>query len=309
MARPVITNLSSTPTIILRLDPFFGPSFNQRNLTVLKGNPDLEPAKTHNFDASFEWYDNRIGVVKLGAFYKRIDNLLETVDAFGSVGLEGVAGVLPSDPRYQDVIANPDNYDILIRTPVNSQKAAEIWGFEVALEKQFTKLPGALSGLGIYANYTFSDSSKQLPLNFFDPVVNAAGTGISLTNTRVVLEDVPFNGQAKHSGSVAVTYNKYGFDGNVAYTHQGRRINAPAAFYLHDYEEAFATLDARLAYDFEMGPGKFKVFVEGSDLLRGAEDSARNLAIGGALQDQPKYIYSRSFFGGRQLRIGFGATF
>jgi TonB-dependent receptor len=310
VARPQISLLSKTPNISLFLAPSFGPNRNQPSLNIVKGNPDLKPSRTHNFDISAEYYDKDVGVAKFGFFYKRIDNLLESNVGSGLGVLEESITLLPSDPRFQDVIDNTSSYFVLVTTPVNNNDPAHIWGVEASIEKQFTFLPGVLSGLGFYGNYTYTSSSKNQPLTWQSkPVQDAGGAVIGFETVNIVVPDVRFDGQAKHSGTIGLTYNKYGVDANVAYTAQSRRQTSFDSFSLPRFEEAYATLDARIEYRTKLRLAEFSVYVEGTDLLRGPNDASIRTSQGADDGVTGKYYNSARYFGGRQLRAGFRATF
>ena len=310
VARPQISLLSSTPSLLLFLKPTSGPDSNQPFLQVLKGNPGLKPAETHNFDFSAEFYDRHAGVLKLGAFYKQIHNMLESNYENGEGALSDVADLLPDDPRFQDVIANPSAYYISVRLPENAKSPARIWGIEASVEKQFTFLPGVLSGLGVYANYTYTNSSKKQKINWaYSPVLDDDGNVTGYENVTLTVPDVRFNGQAKNSGSLGLTYNKYGIDANVAYTWQGRRQTAFGDNNLGTYEEAYGTLDMRVEYRFDLGPSKARFYVEGSDLLRSVSDSALASTIGADDGVTPKYYVGGTYYGGREIRVGLSASF
>lgn len=309
VARPQIALLSSTPFIQLQQNRLVTPA-GLPVLDVQKGNPDLKSARTNNFDVSAEYYDENVGVVKLSGFYKRISNLLETNVTSGAGALEDVAGVLPDDPRFQDVVANPNNYLVRVSLPGNNPDTATIWGIEAAIEKQFTFLPGFLSGLGVYANYTYSKSSKNQPIVWsFSPVLDAAGNVVRRESTVVTVPNVPFNGQARHSGTASLTYNKYGLDASLAYTFQARRQTTFQANNLSNFEEAYGTLDARAEYRFKLGGGDFSVYAEGLDLLRGPHDPSLVTTVGADDGVTGKYYDSARYFGGRQVRVGLRASF
>ena len=308
IARPQINLISSANLFLLNQNTFFGPSGNQRLLSVRKGNPDLKPADSRNFDLSMEYYFDSVGVIKLGAFYKSISNLLENNTASGEVSLADIT--LPDDPAYQDVLNNPEDYFILVSTPLNNDDDAEIWGFETSFEKQFPRLPGFWGGLGIYANYTYTDSSKEQPITWSEaPVLDGSGNVIGLQTESIVISDVRFNDQAKHSGTFGLTYNKYNFDANIAYTAQSRRQTAFAGNGLPFFEEAYETLDFRGEYRFRAGGGQYRVFLEGLDLLRGSDDASLLRTRGADDGRTRKYYDSGTYFGGRQLRVGVLATF
>ncbi|MDE8652472.1 TonB-dependent receptor [Novosphingobium album (ex Liu et al. 2023)] len=305
VARPQINLLSQTPGVTLFLGPLPGPRGNLPSLFVQSGNPDLKPARTDNFDLSLEHYDGAIGVIKLGVFYKRFHNLLESTYLSGAATIDAVRGVLPDDPRFADVLANPNNYNLTLFRPLNNEDTADLWGVEAAIERQFTFLPAPFDGLGVYANYTYANSSKNQPITWTaKPVLDAQGAIVDFESEDIVLRDLPFSGQAKHSGTLGLTYNKKGFSGNLAYTMQGRRTVGYIGNGISNFEESFGTLDFRAQYSTKLAGGDFQIFLEGSDLLRGASDSGLRSSQGTGSGSNGRYLYRGSYYGGRQLRAG-----
>ena len=304
IARPQIELLTDESRYTIVLAPFFGPNRNQPVLNVNLGNPDLQPAETDNFDLSLEWYEGDVGIIKLGAFYKRINNLLESNVSDGETDvIDNV--VFPDDPELQAILANNDFFTRVFQ-PQNNEDVGEIWGIESAFERQFPNLPGTLSGLGIFANYTFTESSKQQPVSWDNaPITDGDGNIVDFGSTQVIIPDVSFNEQPKHSGSFGVTYNKYGIDANIAYTGQSRRRATFGGNGLSVFEEAFETLDARVEYRFTpSGYGTYRVFLEGTDLLSSTNDPALETTQGEDDGVTLKYFTGGQYFGGRQLRIG-----
>lgn len=146
------------------------------------GNPELEPTTAMNIDLMAEHYFTSVGVLSGGFFYKQLKDYI-----YAST-YEQNGGVFA-------------NYETT--QPVNGEEAT-ILGFELNWQQQLTFLPGALSGLGIYANYTFTDSEAEVP-----------GRD----------EKITLPGQAQHVGNVALSYEKYGFSGRVALNFAGEFIS------------------------------------------------------------------------------------
>lgn len=306
IARPQISQLSTENRVSLFLQPLFGPNFNQPRLSVSKGNPDLKSARTDNFDLSLEYYDRNIGVIKAGAFFKRIKNLLES-NSFSTVAaLDGV--VLPDDPRFDDVLANPSDYNIIVNQPFNNSKAGKIWGLEFALERRFNFLPGALSGLGIYANYTYANSSKTRIQSFeYSPVLDSANNLIGFETINIVTNDFPFANQSKHSGTAGLTYSKYGIDAALYYTAQSRKLGSPGSHGLNGYEQPFSTLDLRVEYAFHLAGADARLNLQGLNLLKSKSDPVSKVGTSGP--DVGTYINQAFYLGGRQLRAGLSIAF
>ena len=291
VARPQIRNLSSNKIIFLDLRPTYGPAQNQPFISVTEGNPDLNPAETDNFDLSVEYFDNNIGAIKLALFYKKIENLLESNVSFGSDSLDGAD--LPDDPGFNNL---PSDIFIRVTRPENAKSSAKIWGIETSIEKQFTSLPGWMGGLGVFANYTYSDSARDLLFS------------ISGIDEEVVIPDFDFTQQPEHSGTVAITYNMHNLDASIAYTEQARRLNSFRPNNLSIYDESDSTLDFRAEYWVPWRESDFRIWFEASDLLKGRSSPDVLRTLGGT--GQTRRIYTGgNFFGGRVFRLGISTTF
>lgn len=287
VARPQIQFQNGVQSVSFQLRPIFGPNGNQPQLLVSLANPDIKPAVTKNYDLSFEKYFQDVGQVKLSFFYKSIENLLGFAVADPSGSLDGVT--IPDDPRLADL----SGFFIQTTRPVNGDNPAEIYGLEVAVEKQFGFLPGALGGLGFYGNYTYTKGQRDQQTVF---------------NNQNITRKVPISGAPKHSGTAALTYNKYGIDATLAYTVQGRRFDGFGDFGFDFYSEARSTLDFRAEYRFDPGPGQWRVWVEASDLMKGRKD-ADVISTQGGVNGVPKVYTGGNYYGGRRGSIGLSVNF
>jgi TonB-dependent receptor len=112
--------------------------FSPDNQTLQRGNPNLVPTTSMNFDLMYEHYFKSVGVFSAGGFYKDVDNFI-----------------------YQNTQLNvndPDFGQLLQSTRPENGGTANVYGFETSIQRQFDFLPGIWKGLGIFANYTFTDS-------------------------------------------------------------------------------------------------------------------------------------------------------
>lgn len=304
VSRPQVVFLTNRSQPQLVLAPFYGPNFDKPFLFLTQGNPNLKPSYTHSFDIGAEYYDKNVGVAKINFFYKRIANLLEANSRTTLASLEGID--LPDDPRFQDVFNNPSNYFIQINIPQNNDKPAHIWGIETTLERRLNFLPGRLKGLGIFANYTYARSKKTEPYVWsLEPVLEDSGAVVEYRNTVVNISGVAFNGQAKHSGTAGISYSLPTIEARVSYTMQssGTASSGFLPYGQAPRTAAFGTLDARLEYRLNRGflPNS-RFYVEGYDLLRGPGDAGYRSSLGGQPTDA-------LYYGGRQIRVGFSASF
>jgi TonB-dependent receptor len=153
------------------------------SVNLSQGNPALKPALSTNLDAMVEYYFEPIGLFSAGVFQKDVDDFVFTSRTTGTFN------GLPAR------ISRPEN-----------AQGGEIRGFELAYQQKFVQLPGALGGLGVYGNYTYTDSSVRAP--FID---NA--TGLSTRSRSVQLP-----GQSETTYNLAVFYERHGLNARLAYT-------------------------------------------------------------------------------------------
>lgn len=131
ISRPPPTNL--LPTLVP----------NETNNTLSGGNPDLKPYTSDNFDVTVAKYFTGIGQLSAGVFLKQITNYFRTFQS-----------TVPS---------GPDNgfggeYSGWTLTQNRNIGSARIRGIELNHQQQYTFLPGALRGLGSFANFTYLDT-------------------------------------------------------------------------------------------------------------------------------------------------------
>ena len=294
-SQPQLQNLTSVRGLDLNLqDPVTG--FGQNRLQIIEGNPDLKPAETQNFSIGAEWFTRNVGVVKVTAFYKEIENPLQTNAVVGGIELLPEDLDLPDIEEFQNL---PADIEVELSQPRNGEDDWTIFGVEAVFERQLSELPGWFGGLGIYSNITYTDSSstREIRINQVDP------------NSEVIrFDDVPFGGAPEYSGTVGVTYRGGGFDGSVLYTLQDRRQDVFGRNGLSSYSEEFDTLDFLLSYSRELYGSNVRVYVRGNDLLRDKNESFLDTSVGGEF-GAPIYITGSSFFGGRSFSVGVSATF
>ncbi len=105
------------------------------------GNPDLDPMRSTNIDASIEYYPGELTVLSAGVFYKRITDFVVMADVAGTGAFE--------------------DFDEAMQ-PVNGDRAT-VRGLELAWTQQLAFLPAPFDGLLVSANYTLVDSESTLP--------------------------------------------------------------------------------------------------------------------------------------------------
>jgi TonB-dependent receptor len=192
------TNIRAALTTAIFRPNFFDlvPYIVRDGEDIEQGNPDLDPVSATNFDLMLERYDSDIGLLSAGVFVKWLRKPIFVRTADNDIGGE-------------------------TSQPINAE-SGEILGFEVAFQKRFTSLPGALNGLGVYANYTWTDSKA----------------------TQHNGRDTRLAGQAENAYNLALSYEKHRFSGQVSVNHVGGYIDE-----LGDDDEGDLFADGRTQVD------------------------------------------------------------
>ena len=157
----------------------YDPTSNP-NVPLTAGNPNLKPTHAQNFDVLLEHYFKPLGVIQGGFFYKSLSNPIYTVVSQVTTG------------KYQGLNQ---------LAPINGP-SAHITGIEMAWQQRLSFLPGALNGMGVRANYSYTTSRAAFP--------NAPG---ERTDHPTLLRTAPNN------WNFDVTYDKKGLSARMGLTH------------------------------------------------------------------------------------------
>jgi len=216
IARPSFGDISPTPDAIeIEQDG------DDIEMAVEAGNPQLKPYKSRNVDFSVEYYPGNMGVFSAGAFYKRIDDFVFNADVSSVADASEYAG-------------NIAVTDLEVFQPLNGQ-SADLYGLELGWTRQFTELPGPLSGLILMANATFTDSDADLGLG--------ADAGRS--------NESRLPSQANLVANLVVGYENYGWSARLSSAYIGNRIaEINLANQSNDlYEDGHQQIDLTVKYD------------------------------------------------------------
>lgn len=145
---------------------------------IEEGNPNLELTDVWNFDLSYEHYFQQVGLFSIGGFYKDFTDYIYTFRT--------------------ETMRDGENFEVT--RPQNGEQAT-LWGAELAFQKNFTQLPDPFNGLGLYFNYTLTDSDATL-----------------------VDRDITLPGQSEEMGNLALQYERGGFSVRVSGNLQGDYI-------------------------------------------------------------------------------------
>ena len=198
--------------------------YSPDNQSLVRGNPELKPTTAMNFDLMFENYFKSVGIFSAGGFYKDVNNFIYNRT------LQNV-----TDPQFGDLV--------FLSRPENGG-TANVFGFETAFQRQLDFLPGALKGLGVYVNYTFTESTT---------------TGVEGRN-----DDLKLPGTAKHMFNASLSFETQKLVLRVALNHASDYIDELGGSSFGDlFYDRQTFLDANASYALSKS---LRIFAEANNL-------------------------------------------
>ena len=164
--------ISRPPLDELATGFYLAPSGNPP--TASGGNPLLRPYKANQADLSYEWYFHSESLFSFAPFYKHLTNIIGATEAVETVG--GIQYIVTSE---------------------NNAPGGNIEGAETSFQTRFFFLPGLLSNLGVYTNYSYTTSN----IHELTPEPNP----------------LPMVGLARHNSEADLFYDQSGFETRVAW--------------------------------------------------------------------------------------------
>lgn len=282
------------------------------SVTIREANPDLKPTVTDNFDLDVAYYfDDTPGLIRAGLFYKKIsNNFTNVLNSLGNIATDEEVRdryldfFAPLADQYPQIVNLVPETRYFFSRPENGE-GGKIWGAEFEIIRRLNFLPGFLSDFGVLGNVTYTNADFPTLVS----VVEGVGTDRVLTQISL---DRPLQDQAKWVYNLSLDYERDGFQGRVIYTRQSSTGVSYDEFNLNTVTPAFATLDARLSYNFEKFGGLWTIFLEGDDLLTGSKKADIRSAISSQFGDgDSTFFYPQNFQfnGGRTVTMGIRGKF
>jgi iron complex outermembrane receptor protein len=167
-------------------------SLTESLLTASGGNPDLDPYRANQYDASLEWYFAPQSILSVDFFYKDISTYIVQGATTEKLPLQAAA----NDPR----VVNPANQCVLqtaglyscnynVGRPVNVP-GGETKGVEVNFQMPLW------NGFGVLANYTYTDASSST--------------------------DVPIPSSSKNIANISGYYENERFSARLSYNYRSK---------------------------------------------------------------------------------------
>jgi TonB-dependent receptor len=195
------------------------------------GNPALNPWRSTNFGASFEYYINPTSMLGLELFRINVQSFI-TNGNVTNCNLPDEDGVVR-------------HHCITISEPLQGS-GDSIQGVEFDYRQGFTFLPGFLSNTGMEFNATYAPSNSG--------ATDLAGNKI------------PFQDNSTESGNFILWYQDKRFQARVAYNYRSKRAfegDVGGIAGMEMYEAPQRYLDASVAYKFSK---YLEVYVDGTNL-------------------------------------------
>ncbi len=229
------------------------------------GTPYLDPFEADQVDVSYEHYfEDGSGAVTAAVFYKDIDSLVEGPTQFTDVDPDDIGLIVPEGQFLN-----------IYQTYLNNDLGGYIRGIELAGTKTFDNLPGAWSGLGATASYSWTESETEVGGGSFYG------------------ENLPLPGLSEHVWSATVFFDYEGFSAHINTRYRDEFVQnlpipgANSPVYAQDY----TTVDAQMSYAWDNG---LSVVLSGNNLTD--EENVIEYGIGGAFGEYKEF--------GRQYYLG-----
>jgi TonB-dependent receptor len=194
------------------------------------GNPQLDPWRSENYDASLEWYPAPQTLASVALFHVDVKSFIER----GTVQMRL--------PDQDGVVRRPVN----VGTNVQGDGGA-LDGVEVALKHAFTNLPGIWRNFGVDANYTYSPSDSG--------------------HKDLSGKTVPFRDTSKVQTNLVLWYEADRFQARIAHNHRSKRAAALDQVWgtpgMTLYQSPTDYIDASVSYDVTPA---FTVYLQGLNL-------------------------------------------
>ena len=207
-----------------------GMKISRGDNEITVGNPGLKATTSHNIDLNAEYYWKSIGLVSAGLFYKRIEGFIVDEVAYNKE-YEGNLWTKFTQPK------NGGN--------------ANIFGVELAWQRDFSFITPAMKCLGLYATYTYT-RSRITDFNFEG---RENEKGLSLP------------GSPEHTANLSLYFDKCGFSARASFNYASAFIDEMGASSFYDrYYYAVKYLDLNVSYTFGRKT-KITVYADCNNLL------------------------------------------
>ncbi len=207
ISRPEFQNISARESVTRNA---------QGQITAIsRGNPNLKPTESLNFDLGFEWYNQQVGLVQAAIYHKDIKKFIFLNNAVSASSL------------------NPDGVNI--SQPLNGTSAT-VSGLEFGVQQQLRFLPSPFDGLGFIFNATLQETEASTG----DPTRLPLGRDI-----------IPLINSPDSQANLSIFYEKFGFETRLSYNYSNKYIEDTRDNGVDKWIQAWDRLDFSARYNFK----------------------------------------------------------
>lgn len=242
-------SLSKTLTPPQLSNLYYNTSYGVRpnSLTISRGNPQLQPYSSRNYDMGLEWYINDASYIAVEGFYKKVSDFSTLVSS-------------PVQFLTEQNSGQPLTWSLTQPVNLNS---SNIYGEEVTFNYQFKNLlPDPFDGLGMALNYTHVKSSTNLSPGLISTSGKFAVPGIGdSANASLYYEKGPiqvraaYNWRGKYLESIS-----YGGGAQPATRSSYGQVDLSASYAINKHLSAFVSgtnLTHEHLYDYSVYRNRF----------------------------------------------------
>ncbi len=208
------------------------------------GNPDLKPEFWTNYDLQVALFGNRIGLVSVSGFYKKVKDMIWTPSLYRTPGQPWPFG--------NDISQYfSDNSTVLITVPQNHSFPVYLKGLEFEMQTNLWFLPEPFNYISLDANFTLINSGTKYEYSKTQLVtVGTDSRGRPIT--KLVTVDSVYSGpmlnQPKSIANFSFGYNYKGFNLWLSYQYTGEIITSePNLVEFEVHKSKFTRWDLQVA--------------------------------------------------------------
>jgi TonB-dependent receptor len=212
--------------------------YNAGNYSVSKGNPDLKHATAWNYDASVTFYTGEFGLMSVGGYTKRINNMFY-----------GISGTLSPEDAVKNGLP-PQSFDL--NEDYTNLENSYVTGIEFDYKTHFNFLPQPFNRFAFGLNFTrLWSSTYYLVWKKIEDIVlykdERPTLVVDFTKSYFQLTESRMPSQVDWTANSFLGYDYKGFSTRVSMSYQGNRLtginpNTDAAGY-NRYTDAYLRFD------------------------------------------------------------------
>lgn len=212
------------------------------NKSYSSGNPNLKPEFWTNYDAQVAIFGDKIGLLSVSGFYKKVRDMIWTPIIYRTTGQPWPFGI----GQYFS-----DNSTVVITVPQNHNFPVYLKGLEFEMQTNLWYLPQPFNYISLDINFTLINSETKYEYSKTNMVtVGTDSRGRPITKL-VSIDSVysgPMLNQPKSIANFSFGYNYKGFNLWLSYQYTGEMITSePNLKELENHVQSFSKWDLQVA--------------------------------------------------------------